>query len=141
MMAHLRNWTRRFGREAAGATAVEFAFILPMLLTLTLGAIDGGRAMLAFNTVEKLAKEGARFASVRGSEYVSPTTEPEVQAYVRSRAIGLKMDTVTVTTVWDPVTKVPGSTVAVTVRYPFDTIFLPFNSITFDRTATLNVMR
>lgn len=139
MMAHLRKWTRRFGREATGATAVEFAFVLPMLLTLTLGAIDGGRAMLAFNTVEKLAKDGARFASVRGSEYTSPATQTEIETYVRGRATGLN-GVVTVNVNWMPDNN-PGSSVDVRITYPFDTIFLPFNSITFDRTATLNIMR
>jgi len=139
MMAHLRKWTRRFGREATGATAVEFAFVLPMLLTLTLGAIDGGRAMLAFNTVEKLAKDGARFASVRGSEYTSPATQVEIESHVRDQAIGLN-GVVTVNVTWTPNNN-PGSSVDVRVTYPFDTLFLPFNSLTFDRTATLNIMR
>ena len=70
--------------------------IAPLRIALTLAAIDGGRAMLAFNSVEKLAKDGARFASVRGSEYASPATASEIRDYVRSRAAGLDSSKVNV---------------------------------------------
>lgn len=138
-VTYWRRGLGRFGRQTAGASAVEFALVLPMLLTLTLGAVDGGRAMLAFNTVEKLAKDGARYASVRGSEYSSPASQAEIENYLRGRATGLN-GVVTVVVNWLPNNN-PGSTVDVNVTYPFDTIFLPFNSITFNRTATLNIMR
>lgn len=138
-VARLRRELGRFGRQTAGASAVEFAFVVPVLLILMLGAIDGGRAMLAFNTVEKLAKDGARYASVRGSEHASPATQSEIRDYVRARATGLN-GVVSVNVNWLPDNN-PGSTVDVAVSYPFDTLFLPFNAITFNRTATLNIMR
>lgn len=141
-LARVARWRRglgRFGRQAAGTAAVEFAFVAPLLLALLLGAIDGGRAMLALNTVEKLTKDGARYASVRGSEFLSPATEAEIQSYVRGRATGLN-GVVAVNVNWVPDNK-PGSTVDVVVSYPFDTIFLPFKPITFSSTATRNIMR
>jgi len=130
----------RLARDTAGATAVEFAFIVPILLALTFGAIDGGRAMLTFNSVEKLAKEGARFASVRGSEYSSPATQADVRDYVKGRATGLDRAKVNVNVTWNPDND-PGSVVAVRVTYAFDTMFLPFATLNFDRTSTLNIMR
>ena len=136
---------RGFARQTAGASAVEFAFVLPVLLALTLGALDGGRALLAINTLEKLAKEGARYASVRGSEYATPANEAAIQAYVEGRATGLKVDDVVVSADWPngpwPAGNDPGDPVTVTVTYPFDALFLKFQSFTFSRSSTLSIMR
>jgi hypothetical protein len=43
---------------------VEFALILPIIFVLTLGLIDGARAILLYNTVSNAAREGARFGIV-----------------------------------------------------------------------------
>ncbi len=131
---------RRFGRDASGAAIVEFAMIAPLLFALTLGAIDGGRAMLAFNSVEKLAKDGARFASVRGSEYSSPATESDIRDYVKSRASGLDSSNLNVNVDW-PVNNDPGEVVNVQVTYVFTSLLMVSAPLTFDRTAVLNIMR
>ena len=131
---------RRFARDDSGVSMVEFAMIAPLLLALTLGAIDGGRAMLAFNSVEKLAKDGARFASVRGSEFTSPASEADIRAYVKSQAAGLDSSKVNVTVDW-PVSNDPGEVVNVRVTYVFNSLLLASTPLTFDRTAVLNIMR
>ena len=141
----LRRQLARFARQSGGASAVEFAFVLPVLLALTLGALDGGRALLAINTLEKLAKEGARYASVRGSEYATPANEAAIQAYVEGRATGLKVENLAVSADWPngpwPAGNNPGDPVTVTVTYPFDALFLKFQSFTFSRSSTLSIMR
>ncbi len=139
-IAPWRRGLRRLAVEAGGATAVEFAIVAPILIALTFGAIDGGRAMLAFNSVEKLAKEGARFASVRGSEYSSPATENDVSDFVKDRATGLNGAKVGVNVTWAPDND-PGSVVAVQVTYTFDAVFLRFATLNLDRSSTLNIMR
>ena len=102
---------RGFARQRSGASAVEFAFVLPVLLALTLGALNGGRALLAINTVEKLAKEGARYASVRGSEYATPADEAAIRAYIEGRETGLDVDNLVVSADWPtgrwPAGKIP----------------------------------
>ncbi len=139
-MAGWSGALRRLAKDTAGSSAAEFAIIVPILLALTLGAIDGGRAMLTFNSVEKLAKDGARFASVRGSEYSSPATQTDVTDHVKGRATGLDNTKIAVAVTWTPDND-PGSVVAVRVTYAFDTLFLPFGTLNFDRTSTLSIMR
>jgi Flp pilus assembly protein TadG len=56
------NWRPSIGRKARdrGATAVEFALVLPLLLLLVCGIIDFGRALNAQITLTQAAREGAR---------------------------------------------------------------------------------
>jgi len=101
----------------------EFMLILPVLLLLTFGIVEGGRLIWAYNTVSHAAREGARYAIVHGSEYDATTnqttTAVDIENYVQSRAAGL--DAVQVSTSWVPDNKA-GSVVRVNVQYTFDTI-------------------
>lgn len=52
-----------------GMTTVEFALILPLLLLVVMGMIEGGNAAYAWLTVQKAAQTGAHFAATgRGAE-------------------------------------------------------------------------
>ena len=55
---------RRIVRDQTGATAAEFALVLPLLLVLLFGVIDAGRWMWTYNQAEKATQMGARFAIV-----------------------------------------------------------------------------
>lgn len=55
---------RSLARNEAGASAAEFALVLPLLLIFLLGIIDGGRFMWEYNRAEKATQAGARFAVV-----------------------------------------------------------------------------
>lgn len=55
---------RRRG-AATGSAAVEFAFVLPILLLLIAGIVDFGRAMYTQSILTNAAREGAR-AGVMG---------------------------------------------------------------------------
>ncbi len=50
--------------QRRGAVAVEFAFIAPMLLAITLGMIELTRVYDAQYLLQSAAREGARFASM-----------------------------------------------------------------------------
>jgi TadE-like protein len=58
--------TRRTGlyRDQCGATAAEFALVLPIFLLFLLGLIDVGRYAWAINEAEKATQIGARWAVV-----------------------------------------------------------------------------
>lgn len=56
--------TRRFISAEAGATAAEFALVLPILLLFLFGIIDVGRLMWTLNSAEKATQMGARAAVV-----------------------------------------------------------------------------
>lgn len=51
-------------RDRSGATAAEFAMVLPLLLLFIFGLIDAGRFMWTANRAEKATQMGARFAIV-----------------------------------------------------------------------------
>lgn len=51
-------------RDSGGASAAEFALVLPLLILLLLGIIDAGRFMWEFNQAEKATQMGARMAVV-----------------------------------------------------------------------------
>lgn len=51
-----------FARGDAGATAAEFALVLPVALLFLLGIIDIGRYAWAINRMEKAVQVGARYA-------------------------------------------------------------------------------
>lgn len=53
---------RRFASCQSGASAAEFALILPVFLLFLLGLIDAGRYMWAVNEAEKATQVGARWA-------------------------------------------------------------------------------
>lgn len=56
------------GRKAQRGTAlIEFALVLPMLLIMTVAAVDFGRAFFVKNVVAQAAREGVRLRAVSSS--------------------------------------------------------------------------
>lgn len=53
-----------FFRDQRGASAAEFAMVLPLLLIFLLGIIDAGRYMWEHNRAEKATQMGTRYAVV-----------------------------------------------------------------------------
>ena len=54
----------RLFKDRGGASAAEFALVLPLLLVFLFGIIDAGRLMWMSNQAEKAAQMGARYAAV-----------------------------------------------------------------------------
>ncbi len=59
-----RSFLSRLGGDQRGATAFEFALVLPLALLFLLGLIDAGRFLYEVNRGEKATQMGARFAVV-----------------------------------------------------------------------------
>jgi Flp pilus assembly pilin Flp len=57
---------RRLRRGESGTTAVELAAILPVLIVLLFGIIEGGRLMFTIGSTTTAAREAARFGSLVG---------------------------------------------------------------------------
>ena len=134
---------RRRHRER-GASLPETAIVMSVLLALTFGIIDFGRAMYTYGFVAQLAREGTRWAAVHGStsctnSMVNGTstladcnaTAAQIQSYVQSLSQGATI--ASNITVPAPVYScpagssgnAPGCTVSLTVNYPF-TFVLPY---------------
>ncbi len=121
----------RSATRERGSTLVEFAVVLTVLFMFLFGVMDFARALYAYHFVGDAAREGARYAIVRGSSCNSwvtacPAAASDIQTYLRNVPLGIKSSAVTVTTTWTPNNN-PGSTVNVKVQYSFNFI-LPFLS-------------
>ena len=73
----MRGW-RAFPGDTRGATAAEFALIVPIFLLFLLGIIDIGRYTWQLNQVEKAAQMGARQAVVTAMVSTSLANETYV---------------------------------------------------------------
>ena len=100
---------------------VEFAIVTGLVfLPLMFGIIEFGRMLWSKNTVTAAAREGVRFAAVRGAGQTDFTTfdSAAVATYVEGRT---KLSPITVSTSWTG-TKQPRDDVTVTVRYNYQPI-------------------
>jgi Flp pilus assembly protein TadG len=61
-------------KRQRGAAAVEFAFILIVLMTMVLGILDFGRALYAYHFVSHAAKTASRWAAVNGATCGAPSS-------------------------------------------------------------------
>jgi TadE-like protein len=66
-----------------GVAFVEFAIMLPLLLTLALGAVDLGRGLISYMELEEAAQEGALYGSF------APSDPALIEARIRSSSNGL----------------------------------------------------
>ena len=142
---------RRF-LEDTGATLVEFALSVSILMMMLFGIIQACFALYACNYVSDAAREATRYAIVRGSACTGMpdcgATQAQIQTYVSSLTYpGINANNVTVTATWlslnsTPPTAwtacagqcdAPGNAVQVQVTYPFPL------SIPFWKKSTVNL--
>ena len=98
---------------------VEFAIVAVIFfIPLVFGIIEFGRMAWAKSTVTAAAREGVRFAIVRGSESPAAADSAAVANYVKGRT---RLDGINVRTAWIS-SNVPGDTVEVTVTYAFSSL-------------------
>lgn len=103
-----------FLRDERGAAMVEFAIAAGVFVTVLLGIMEFGFAAWEKNGVAADAREGARYAIVRGSESGRVTDSAGVADYVKSKT---SLDTtIQVVTTWHPDKKF-GSVVWVQVNH------------------------
>ncbi|MGA8144034.1 MAG: TadE family protein [Candidatus Acidiferrales bacterium] len=132
---------------------LEYAFVLIVFLTVLFGIIDFGRAMYTYHFVSNAARDGTRFAIVRGSTCppgtisYCPAGEFDYRDYLRSQMTGIGLDpnAVSADTKWPPVANNPpicatifnnpGCIVQVQVSYAFKFIF-PFMPANFTMQST-----
>ncbi len=89
----MRDRLKRYFGAQRSQGMTEFAIIAPIILLLTFGIIDFGRALYLYITLQQAANEGARVA-VRASYYIDPSgathtwpTDTDVSNAVQGHAI------------------------------------------------------
>lgn len=88
-----------------GATVIETAIVLVLLIFLVCGLISGGFGVFRHQQVACLAQEGARWANVRGGEYskdgnTPPTRQQIVDAAILPRAASMDPADIDVRVEW-----------------------------------------
>lgn len=114
-------------RRERGSALVEFAAVFTVLFMFLFAIMDLSRALYSYHFVADAAREGTRYAMVRGSTCKSwttacPAASSDVQTYLKNVPAGINPKSVTVTTTWTP-NNSPGSVVQVQVQYSFQPIF------------------
>ena len=113
--------TRPAARRRSGAALVEAAFVLPVLIFLLYVIFCGTLMVLAVDEVDQSAREGARWASVRGWSYEFNTKKPaatpdDIVAHTKAQPVTLSPALMTVTPTWQSSNRV-GQYVTVEVKY------------------------
>jgi Flp pilus assembly protein TadG len=140
---HLRVILPPRNRTRGGATTVEFALVSSLLFLLLIGLMVGALGVFRYQEVARLAREGARYAAVRGTSYARTTGKPAATAAdvyqdaILPRAVILTPSKLSSGVTWSPDNQ-PGSRVTVTVQYQW----LPeaiFGAMTLSSTASIPV--
>jgi Flp pilus assembly protein TadG len=103
-----------FIKNDEGAAMVEFAIASSIFIVTLLAILGFGFESWVKSSLAADAREGTRYAMVRGSTAARIATADSVSNYVKSKS-NLGSSLVVVTT-WTP-DNTPGSTVTVKVRY------------------------
>lgn len=144
----MRRWGHRTGRalrrlrsDERGASAIEFAFVAPILIVMTLGAIETARAISAQAAINHAVKETVRFASVRGMASGDPASAAELEAMALAIA-DLAPDQTTAAAAW-VADNSPGGNVTITMQHTFLPVAMPFKQdvFTFEASASMTVVR
>jgi Flp pilus assembly protein TadG len=104
--------SRAASTRRRGTTVLECAFVLPIALIIILALIIGGMGVFRYQEVATLAREGARWAAVHGSQYEkerrqagdmtsrAATPDDVLQQAILPRATALDPARLTCTVVW-----------------------------------------
>lgn len=155
----------RSARGEEGSAIVETAMSIMILLTFMFGAMETGFALYSFHFISEAAREGARYAIVRGSSagaacssytsYDCMASTANIQSYVQYLGYpGINPANMTVTPVWstyasgnscptNPPCNSPGNQVAVTVQYnfPLNVPFIPSHTYAMSSTAAMIIQQ
>ena len=135
-----------------GTTTVEFAIACPIVFFVVLATIVGGQGVFFYQATASMAREGARWASVRGSQYAEETRRPAATAAtiyanaIAPGAVGLNLAKLSYAVSWDennmPLTVYEdaqdpqGNTVTVTVNYSWEPAWFLVGPFTLTSTST-----
>ena len=134
---------RRLRADRRGALAIEFGFALPVLILLSVGLFDVSKLLWSTSTIENAAAEGARYAIVNGGASPSPATKADIEAYVRTQAVGVPATALDVDVSWQPNNQ-SGSRVTVALAYNHNFLIgglIGLGPVTIDKTSRMQEVR
>ncbi|RME47935.1 MAG: pilus assembly protein [Chloroflexi bacterium] len=125
---------RRITRNEKATSLVEFALILPVLVMLTLGALDIGRGFAYYLVLTNGAREGASWLS----KYPDDTAGAVERVLLEAERVGIPADELTI--IATPAQS--GDIATVRVQYNFDLLFglFDFSSIPFNIAVNYEVL-
>ena len=111
-------------RSESGASAVEFALLLPVLMMILFGIIEFGMALYRQAILTNASREGARLGIVQS---VPPITTAAVDARINTylTSAGITPGSVTRNSPFPGVGGVTGTLVTVTLTLPYTYVVLP----------------
>lgn len=98
-----RSFRNEQSNNRVGTAIVETAFMMPILLGVTFGAVEFGRALMVSNLITNAAREANRMSIVRG------VTTAEVKAVAIDHVLRTVGTTITTSAVTVTVTPHPGN--------------------------------
>jgi len=133
--AHLGRRVAVGARDTSGTTAVEFALVIPVVITIIVGALVLGYYFFVFNEIEDIATQTSRYVAV------NDPSSAELDSYVAGKlsASTLSATNYAVTSVTETIEGVDFT--VVTLTYNFSLIsrsvseFLGFGSEAMSYTA------
>ncbi|MCI4645808.1 MAG: pilus assembly protein [Hyphomonadaceae bacterium] len=115
----------RFARDMAGASAVEFAMVAPLVLYSVVALLDVSRYVMTSQALEAGVDRAARVAMVSSADSASVATQDSLRDVVLDHAF-LGGATPSVSASWDDGdAKAVGSTVTITASQGF-TSYAPY---------------
>jgi Flp pilus assembly protein TadG len=148
------KFANRWGSQR-GSSLIEYGVVLVVMMTMIFGLIDFGRAMYAYHFVSNAAREGTRYAMVRGSTCNSNLSGCPVQsssdvlAYLQNVPAGIDPSQLSVNATWNPNNSPscpvsesiysPGCVVEVQVSYNFSFLlpFVPRNTVVMQSSSQM----
>lgn len=109
-------------RSESGASAVEFALLLPVLMMILFGVIEFGLALYRQAILTNASREGARLGIVQS---VPPITNAAVDAKIDAYLTAAGINPGTVTRNTPVLTGGTNSNVTVTLTLPYTYVVLP----------------
>lgn len=155
-MTHENAFRPRLHARAEGGSVVfETALSAILVFTIMFGLMEVSLALYSYHFIAEAAREGTRFAIVRGSSCegfgsACPAGAGDVQTYLRNLGSpGINPNAMTVTTTWPTTGSTctpsanpcnnPGNLVQVKVSYqfPLNIPFVPTRTLTMGSTSEM----
>jgi Flp pilus assembly protein TadG len=98
---------RRNRKDRRGATTVEFAICCPVVFLLLFATMAGALGVFRYQQTAELAREGARYACVRGGLYAletgNPAATPEdvYNNAIKPLAVAMDLNRLSYEVTWD----------------------------------------